>query len=166
MRHAISLSLVLFGVWLLLSGHYEPLTTSLGVASSLFVAWIAHRMDVVDHEGHPMHLTWRAVFYWPWLFWEIIKSNIEVAGIILNPRLPIRPQIVWIKATQVDDLGNTIFGNSITLTPGTVTIDVVGNHIEVHALADRFAKSLRSGEMDRRVTEMEGLLESPREGGA
>ena len=166
MRHAFSLSLVLFVVWLLLSGHYEPLTTSLGVASCLFVAWVAHRMDLVDHEGHPIHLTWRAVFYWPWLVWEIVKSNIDVARIILNPRLPIRPQMIWVKATQVDDLGYTIYGNSITLTPGTVTIDVVDDNIEVHALDDAFAEGLRSGEMDRRVTEMEGRLESAREGGA
>lgn len=166
MRHAISLSLVLFVVWLLLSGHYEPLTTSLGVASCLFVAWIAHRMDVADHEGHPIHLTWRAAFYWPWLFGEIVKSNIDVARIILNPRLPIRPQIVWIKASQADDLGSTIFGNSITLTPGTVTIDVVDDNIEVHALANAFAEGLRSGEMDRRVTEMEGRIEAPAERGA
>ncbi|MGF1610190.1 MAG: Na+/H+ antiporter subunit E [Kiloniellales bacterium] len=159
MRHAVSLSLMLFVLWLLLSGHYEPLITGLGVASCLFVAWIAHRMDVVDHEGHPIHLTWRAAIYWPWLFWEIVKSNIAVARIILDPRLPIRPQVVRVKASQADDLGYTIYGNSITLTPGTVTIDVVDDHIEVHALADAFAEGLRSGEMDRRVTDMEGVLE-------
>jgi multicomponent Na+:H+ antiporter subunit E len=166
LRHAISLSLALFVVWLLLSGHYEPLTTSLGVISCVFVAWVAHRMDVVDREGHPIHLTWRAAFYWPWLFWEIVKSNIDVARIILDPRLPIRPQVIWIKASQVDDLGYTIYGNSITLTPGTVTIDVVDNNLEVHALADIFAEGLRSGEMDRRVTHMEGRLNGPADRGA
>ena len=156
MGRAISLTLVLFVVWLLLSGHYDTLTTSLGLVSCAFVAWVAHRMDVVDHEGHPIHLTWRALLYWPWLIWEIAKANVDVARIILNPRLPIRPQIIWVKASQIDDLGYAIYGNSITLTPGTVTIDVVEGNMEVHALSDYFADGLRSGEMDRRATEMEG----------
>jgi len=153
----ISLTAALFVLWLLLSGHYEPLIIIFGLLSCAFVAWVAYRMDVVDHEGHPIHLTWRAVTYWLWLLWQIVKSNIDVARIILNPRLPIKPQVVWVKASQIDDLGHVIYGNSITLTPGTVTIDVVGDQIEVHALADQFAEDLKTGDMDRRVTEMEGL---------
>ena len=156
MVRTISLTVALFVLWLLLSGHYEPLIIILGILSCCFVAWVAYRMDVVDREGHPIHLTWRAVLYWPWLFWQIFKSNIDVAKIILSPSLPIQRQIVWVKATQVDDLGHVIYGNSITLTPGTVTIDVVGDHVEVHALADQFAEDLKNGDMDRRVTEMEG----------
>lgn len=157
MVRTISLTAALFVLWLLLSGHYEPLIIIFGLLSCAFVAWVAYRMDVVDHEGHPIHLTWRAVTYWLWLLWQIVKSNIDVARIILNPRLPIKPQVVWVKASQIDDLGHVIYGNSITLTPGTVTIDVVGDQIEVHALADQFAEDLKTGDMDRRVTEMEGL---------
>lgn len=156
MVRTISLTVALFVLWLLLSGHYEPLIIILGILSCCFVAWVAYRMDLVDREGHPIHLTWRAAIYWPWLLWQIVKSNIDVARIILNPRLPIQRQIVWVKATQIDDLGHVIYGNSITLTPGTVTIDVVDDQIEVHALADQFADDLKSGDMDRRVTEMEG----------
>ena len=128
----------------------------LGAASCIFVAWIAHRMDVADHEGHPIHLTWRAVTYWPWLFVEIIKSNIDVARLILDPKLPISPTVIKVKATQVDDLGHVIYANSITLTPGTVTMDVRGGTLEVHAITQDIAEGLLSGEMDRRVTQMEG----------
>ena len=156
MVRAISLAALLFVLWNLLSGHYEPLIVILGLLSCGFVTWVAHRMDVVDHEGHPVHLTWRALFYWPWLFWQIVKSNIDVARIILDPRLPINPQLIWVKASQVDELGQVIYGNSITLTPGTVTINYVEDHIQVHALDDRFAEDLKTGDMDRRVTEMEG----------
>lgn len=113
-------------------------------------------MDVADHEGHPIHLTWRAGTYWPWLFVEIIKSNIDVARLILDPKLPISPTVIKVKATQVDDLGHVIYANSITLTPGTVTMDVRGGTLEVHAITQDIAEGLMSGEMDRRVTQMEG----------
>lgn len=153
---AVSLFLVLFVLWLLLSGHYDPLILGLGALSCAFVAWIAHRMDVVDHEGHPVHLTWRALIYWPWLFWQIILSNIATAKIIMAPRMPISPKVITVTTSQVDELGQAIYGNSITLTPGTVTLNVRGDKMEVHCLADSFAEDLETGEMDRRSTRMEG----------
>jgi len=141
-----------------MSGIYEPLILSFAVVSCAFVTWIAHRMDVVDHEGHPIHLTWRALIYWPWLLWEIVKSNIDVARIIINPRLPISPRVITVKASQRDELGHVIYANSITLTPGTVSLNLIDHHIEVHALNEAFAAGLESGEMDRRATEMEGAF--------
>ncbi len=156
MVHAISLLVVLYVLWLLLSGYFEPLLLILGAASCGLVAWIAHRMDVVDREGHPVHLTWRALTYWPWLLWEIVKSNIEVAGLILSPRMPISPKIIKVTATQADELGQVIYANSITLTPGTVSLYVRDNTIEVHAITRAMAESLEAGEMDRRVTAMAG----------
>ncbi len=156
MAHAVSLSVVLFILWLLLSGHYEPLILTLGALSCVFVAWIAHRMDVADREGHPIHLTWRFLVYWPWLFWEIVKANLEVARLILAPRLPISPTVIKVKASQGEDLGRVIYANSITLTPGTVSIDLRGDTIEVHAITRDMAAGLETGEMDRRVTDMAG----------
>ncbi len=156
MVHAFSLSAALFVMWLLLSGHFEPLLLSLGVASCLFVAFIAHRMDVADREGHPVHLTWRSLTYWPWLAWEIVKSNIEVARLILDPRLPIDARCITVETSQKSDLGRVAYANSITLTPGTVSIFVRPDSIEVHALTPALAEGLESGEMDRRVTAMEG----------
>ncbi len=156
LARTVSLSVTLFVLWLLLSGHYEPLIIGLGVVSCVFVAFIAHRMDVADHEGHPIHLTWRALVYWPWLFWEIVKSNIEVARLILAPRLAISPTVIKVKASQLDELGHVIYANSITLTPGTVSIDVRDGTIEVHAITREMAEALQNGEMDRRVTPREG----------
>ena len=154
--HAFSLSAALFVLWLLLSGHFEPLLISLGVASCLFVAFIAHRMDLVDREGHPIHLTWRALTYWPWLASEIAKSNIEVARLILDPRLPIGARCITVETSQKSDLGRVVYANSITLTPGTVSIFVWPDSIQVHALTRALAEGLENGEMDRRVTAMEG----------
>lgn len=154
---SFSLFLVLFALWLLLSGFFQPLLIGLGVASSAFVAWIAWRMDVVDHEGHPIHLSWRALTYWPWLGWEIVKSCITVSRIIIDPKLPISPRIIHVKASQADELGHVIYANSITLTPGTVSIDVIGHTIEVHALTKESAEELENGDMDRRVVRMEGI---------
>ena len=156
MAHAVSLLASLIGLWLLLSGHYVPLIMGLGAASCLLVVFIALRMDVADHEGHPIHLSWRAVIYWPWLTWEIVKSNIQVARIVIDPRLPIDPRVIKVKAGQGDDVGLVTYANSITLTPGTVSIDVRGGTIEVHALTAEFAAGVESGEMDRRVTALTG----------
>lgn len=151
---SISLFAVLLGLWLLLSGYYVPLMIGLGVASALFATLLARRMDVVDAEGHPIHLTPAALLYWPWLGWQIIKSNIDVARIILDPRLKPEPVVARLKASQHSILGRVIYANSITLTPGTVTLDIDGDQLKVHALSREALAELQGGEMDRRVTEM------------
>jgi len=153
---SLSLGATLFGLWLLLSGHFEPLLLILGLASVALVVWIAHRMDVIDHEGHPIGLTPRILLYWPWLIWEIVKANIDVMRRILDPALPISPTVVRVPASQKTELGTVIYANSITLTPGTVTIDLEGNDLIVHAFSEDGAIALESGEMDRRVTAVEG----------
>ena len=156
MLHAVSLGLVLAILWLLLSGHFEPLLLGLGVVSVVTVVAVAHRMDVIDHEGHPVHLTWRAILYWPWLLWEIVKANIDVAKAIVRGEMPIEPTVMNVKCTQKSELGQVIYANSITLTPGTVTIAVLGDTLHVHALTPGAREGLETGEMDRRVTAVEG----------
>ena len=155
MLHALSLGLVLFGTWLLLSGFFEPLLLGLGVFSSALVVLIAWRMDMVDREGHPIHLGWRALVYWAWLAGEIVKAGIDVARRIVDPKMPIDPVLVRVKTSQESELGQVIYANSITLTPGTVSIRVTDNEILVHAVASAMARDLEKGEMDRRVTALE-----------
>jgi len=152
--HTISLGLVMYGLWLVLSGFFKPLLLVLGALSCVIVLWVAHH--VVDREGHPVHLTWRALPYWGWLGWEIAKTSVELALIILNPKLPISPRLVRVRASQKSELGQVIYANSITLTPGTVTVDLVDGALEVHALTKAAADSLASGDMDRRVSAMMG----------
>jgi len=156
-RHVLML-LIMFGVWLLWSGHYSfdhMLVLGLGVVSCVFVVYMANRMDIVDEEGHPIHLLFQLLLYIPWLLWAIVKANIDVAKRVLNPSLPISPCMVRIKATQKTDLTRVIFANSITLTPGTVSVELVGDDILVHALTREAAEDVQSGDMDRRVTSLE-----------
>lgn len=155
MLRAVSLCFVLFGLWLLLSGHFEPLLLALGAVSAIVVALIAYRMDVADHEGHPIHLSWKMPLYWIWLAWQIILANFHVARRIIHPRLPIHPTVFKVSTSQHSELGQVIYANSITLTPGTVTISVDKDIMTVHALTRGAAEDLESGEMDRRVTNVE-----------
>ena len=154
--HSISLGAVLFGVWLLLSGHYEPLFIAFGLVSCVIVVVVTSRMEVIDHEGHPIHLTWRALTYWPWLGWEIVKANWDVAKLVLSPSMPITPTVFRTRASQKTDLGLVIYANSITLTPGTVSVEAGGGYILVHALTREGAAAVEEGAMDRRVTRMMG----------
>ncbi|MBL4693358.1 MAG: Na+/H+ antiporter subunit E [Magnetovibrio sp.] len=157
MLHTLSLSAVLAILWLLLSGYFEPLMLSFGLLSVAFTVWMAHRMDVVDLEGHPIHLAPHVLLkYWPWLGWQILKSNWDVAKIILAPKLNIQPHTFDTKASQTTEVGLTLYANSITLTPGTVTMDMRAKGIfEVHALTNAARADVESLNMDRRCTSVE-----------
>ena len=144
-------------MWLLLSGHYVPLTLTLGVGSIAVVSWIAHRMDAIDQETHPIHIASKALSNFPWLLMEIVKANIDVTKAIINPNMPIDAKILRVDGSQQTDIGLVTYANSITLTPGTVTIWDDGTRLDVHALTPAAADSLLSGEMDRRVTKLEGV---------
>jgi multicomponent Na+:H+ antiporter subunit E len=153
---AISLGLVLAALWLLLSGYFdEPLLLAMGGVSIVLVVLISHRMDVVDREGHPVHLGLRSLSYWPWLMKEIVKSSIDVAGVVLRRRMPIEPSVFTVDGLQQTDLGLVIFANSITLTPGTVTVELDGNRLTVHALTAGAARGWDDSEMNRRVAAVE-----------
>ncbi len=118
--------------------------------------WIMTRMDAVDRESSPYHLTARFLLYFPWLVKEIVLSNLHVAQVILDSETPMRPQLVRVRTTQKTDIGHVIHANSITITPGTISLDVRDGRILVHALTDTTAAGVVSGEMDRRVTWVEG----------
>ena len=151
-----SLTLFLAAIWLLLSGHFDPLILSFGAVSIALVVFIAHRMDVVDHEGHPIHLSWKVPVYWLWLDWQIVLSNVSVARKILSPHMAIDPRLITVDAGQKDDLDRVVYANSITLTPGTVSLRIVDDTILVHALDEGYAADLEGGEMRRRVRRFAG----------
>lgn len=156
MARSIGLGIALFVLWLLLSGIYTPLLIILGIFSSALVAWIAHRMNVADHEGFPIHFTWKAITYWPWLLWEIVKANIDVSRIIIKKEPSISPILFRIPADQSTELGQVTYANSITLTPGTVSIAVGEGMIDVHALTKEAADDLKTGRMNERACRLEG----------
>ncbi|MBX6323080.1 MAG: Na+/H+ antiporter subunit E [Rhodospirillaceae bacterium] len=155
MLRKASHTLTLAALWMLLSFDHEPLLLALGLASTLLVAALTARMGLSDAEGHPVHLLTGGLRYWPWLLLEIAKSNLAVARSIIDPRLRISPRIVTVPTSQRTDLGRVVYANSITLTPGTVSILVDRDTITVHALTVEGAEGLAAGDMDRRVTRME-----------
>jgi multicomponent Na+:H+ antiporter subunit E len=150
-----SLSIVLFLLWLGLSGHYTPFLLGAGAGSAILIALVAKRMGVADGEGHPIQLLLRVVTYYPWLFWEIAKSAWGVSKLILNPGLPISPTMTKVVASQRTTVGVVTYANSITLTPGTITTGLRGNMLTVHALTREGALDLEAGGMDARVTRFE-----------
>lgn len=112
-------------------------------------------MEILDDEGAPIGLGLRPISYSLWLAKEIIEANIEVTRLILDSKLPIHPRMIRVKANQKTELGRVILANSITLTPGTVSVDMHGNRIWVHALSYEDAEEDLSGDMGRRVCELE-----------
>ena len=155
MLRAFGLGAILFIFWLLLSGHYTPMLIGLGLGSCGLVVGLAMRMDLVDHEGVPQQLGGRFWVYFPWLMKEIFIANMNVARVILNPKLPISPVVTHFKASQESDLGKTIYANSITLTPGTITTSIQGQDLEIHALTLKDIDGREEDEMDHRVSWVE-----------
>ncbi len=156
MRHTVSLCTMLSIFWLINSGHYTPLILFFMVVSVIFVVVLCRMTNIVDSESQPLHLTFTIPGYWIWLIKEVIIANIAVARCVWQGSTSISPTVFPVKANQKSDIGKVIYANSITLTPGTVSIDLEGDVITVHALTHESAADLKSGEMDRRVCEVEG----------
>jgi multicomponent Na+:H+ antiporter subunit E len=144
--------------WILWSGYFKPLLLGLGLASALVCTYLALRMRKADGEGSQFKFlqhVHQLATYWPWLLLEIAKSNVEVAKIILSGKMNIDPVMTRLKAGQATEMGQVIYGNSITLTPGTITVDIEDGELLVHALTQSGADGLHEGEMDRRITALE-----------
>jgi multicomponent Na+:H+ antiporter subunit E len=156
MLQTASLLAALYAFWILMSGYFTPFLLAAGFGSALAVALFARRMEVMDREGHPAHLTLAALSYWPWLIKEIWKAGLEVSRIILNPRLPISPTLVRFKPSQESPVGLVTHANSITLTPGTITVQAGRDEFLVHGITRAGAEGCIDSEMDRRVRHFEG----------
>jgi len=152
----ISLAVVLLGVWFILSGSTDPFLLASGVVSVLLVVIIAHRMGMIDEEGFPIQLLGGLILYLPWLVCQIALANLAVARTILAPVMKIDAGSAWVPASQKTPVGLVVFANSITLTPGTVSLSVLEDRIQVHALSRKGLEDLQRGEMDRRVCAVEG----------
>ena len=150
------LLVLLVAAWLLWSGLFKPLLLGLGAFSCLLTIFLARRMGYFDNEVFALRFGPRLIGYWAWLAKEITKSSFEVARIVLDPKLPISPQVFKIEATATHPVDQAMLANSITLTPGTLALDVHNGVILVHSLTKSGADELVTGEMDRRVAELRG----------
>ena len=155
-RTQVKLALVLAGAWVLFSGILQPLILGLGLASVLGVAWLKARADRRDRDPVPFALrVGRLPGYLLWLSWEIVKSNVDVARRILSPSLPVAPSVRWLPASQRSEITRVIYADSITLTPGTLSIDLDDEWVEVHALNEDSLDALERGEMNARACRLD-----------
>ena len=150
---SVTLFIILFGFWLLMSGYYTPLILSLGVISCILCVYLTIKGKFLDNETLPIYFFPRLIQYTLWLIKEILKSNIQTAKVIIMKSE--EPELFSVKATQKTNEGKVTYANSITLTPGTVTTQIKNDVFEVHALTKYFGDDVRSSSMDKMVTWLE-----------
>ena len=157
--HLIKLFIVVFIFWLILSGITSIGMLILGVLSSLLIIFLINRMDIVDHETSLINFKFFTLLtYMFWLIKEMIVANIMVCFYIISPRAKINPSIIKLKASQKSAVGKVLYANSITFTPGTVTIDINKDDLTVHTLAEPFKTSILKNKMDSMVKSTESKL--------
>lgn len=153
MRTIIAASFI-FLFWFMLSGHTEVLLIVLGLLSTVLTIYLSKRMNIIDRESYPFHLSLRLLPYWLFLAKEIIVANVDVIKRILKPGHSISPQIITLPVSQQTDLTKVIYANSITLTPGTVTLALSEDKLIVHALSKEGAEDLQTSRMAEAVAEI------------
>ncbi len=153
--YPILIFLILMATWLVLSGQFDAFHIALGVISAAFVTIFSGDMLFLRRErgmGDRLVEAFRIVGYLFWLLWEIFVANVHVFYLAVHPRsrAMMDPQLVRFKTRLKTDFAKYIFTNSITLTPGTVTISIEGDEFLVHAISRKTAESL-PGVMEVRV---------------
>ena len=151
MRYAFILTLAMIAAWLTLSGYFIPMILTFGVISIAIVVWMARRMNILDAETVPYMTLPQTLSYFVWLFAEIVKANVQVVKAVLSPDMEVSPTMVKVPLNTEADISETMFANSITLTPGTVSVDMQPDHIVVHALLEEMSAPEDFEEMERRA---------------
>ena len=146
-------TMALFVFWVLLSASFEWIHLCLGLVCSFIVAWI--------NSGHSpfvpkSRLAVRVLLYLPWLFYKIVQSSLHLSKLILHPALPIAPQLMTVESRLNHHAAVVLFGNSITLTPGTITAEVDRNTLIVHAMDQELGEDLAGGkkEMETKIADI------------
>ncbi len=155
MKHIILFS-VLYLHWIIWSGKFDAFHLSLGIISSAFVTFMSHGLFIERKKVSTKIIaeSIRFIKYVPWLLYQIILSNIHVASLVLSPKMPIEPKIIKYKTKLKSDIALVTFANSITLTPGTITADIIDGEYIVHTLSRKVADDLMSGEMEDKVADI------------
>mgnify|MGYP001385692773 CR=1 FL=1 len=157
-------TVVLFGLWLSLSGHFEPEFIAMGALAAVAAVAASEWLFAGTHEGlylpAPPSYQWlartilRFLFYLPWLAWEVLRSNIHVALLVLHPKLPVTPTLVEFESSLGSERGQVLLAQSITLTPGTVTVDVTNGKFLVHCLSTQSREGLADGSIQRMIANL------------
>lgn len=137
-----------FLIWIALSGKINFFHLTLGLGVSLGIAWL----NTAPLSGGKIPVSWGGVVtYIPWMFSRIFVSSIHMSRLILNPKLPIDPQLFKHKTSLGNHAAVVLLGNSITLTPGTITVEVSPNQLTVHTIDPASAGDLQSGLLEKKV---------------
>jgi multicomponent Na+:H+ antiporter subunit E len=150
-RYGLILAIALVIFWLALSGFFMPLLLILGGISILLTLWLCARMKILDHETAPYLFLLPTLGYLVWLGKEIFTANIAVARAVLSPDMKISPTMVRVPMNRKTDIGATMFANSITLTPGTVSVQMDDDAVVVHALLSEMATADDFVQMEERA---------------
>lgn len=149
------LFLLLFGFWFGLSGQTQPFLLGGGLLTCGLIVGYTIRYDIKLWDWPPRALAYAVVTYLPWLLWQILVANVRVIYLTLHPAMPISPCVVKVPCTLKTPLGRTIYTNSITLTPGTVSLSLEDDGILVHAISREDADGLLTNEMHDRIAKLE-----------
>jgi multicomponent Na+:H+ antiporter subunit E len=158
-RGLILQAVLLMAIWLILSGHYDALHIGYGVVCTALVVWFNARMRHIAMPGEEACGASRIrlgalILYVPWLLWQILIAAWHVAKVVLHPKMPIDPSLVRFHSKLPNVIAKVILGNSITLTPGTITVDLMGDEFLVHSLTGFTAEGLVCGDMQRKVAKL------------
>lgn len=147
--------IILFGFWICLSGLFDLFHLSLGIISCALVSLISSDLIFSEKRVKKSHLfqIFRFIKYLFWLLYQIILANLYVAYLVLHPKMAslIDPHIIRFKVRLKSDISLTTFANSITLTPGTITVLIHKDHFYVHSVDQKVANDLLTGEMEKRI---------------
>ena len=151
-QNFIGTAVILYAFWVLLSGQFDAFHLTLGAICCIVVAYLYHDLLFANTRVGDMRVVaWRFITYIPWLMVQILMSNLHVASLVLRRKMPINPQVLTFKTKLETDISCVALANSITLTPGTITMDIRDGVFYVHALSKKVADELQAGAMEDRV---------------
>lgn len=155
----ISFFLLLLGFWLLLSGRFNPLFIGMGVASSLLISRAVTPLfeHTIGPAGvHPRVRTGRLLVYIGWLLGRMLVSALQIAWIVLNPRVPPKPGIVRLRTDLRSPAARAMLANSITLVPGSMTLEMDADELTVHSFTPDAVEDLATAAMQNRIAAIFG----------
>jgi len=154
--HILKWTIVLFAFWLLLSGFFQPLLLSFGVVSVSLVAFVVKRMDKVDSEPRLFSINPKIFRYAIWLIGQIAQSSFHVTKLIWGGSRDVSPSLAKIPVESLPQNKQVLYANSITLTPGTLSVDLDDQDVTVHALQASSIDALKKGDMEGKLKSIWG----------
>ncbi len=157
--YRFAIFLLLFGIWIIFSGQFDAFHLALGILSSIFITVISSEFFFAD-RSRTLRKRLREICLFPgyflWLLYQIFLSNLHILKLALSPRgmKQIEPSVVRIKTKLRTDFGRYLLANSITLTPGTITINIQEDELVIHSISEHTAIGVKDGAMEGRISKV------------